>query len=594
MDVLAQEIFRVYGTVAIREDGDIEQRMNDIGNSADDSGDKFNDLIGVFDEVGGAAGGLAAILGGALIAILKESVDFADEFADSLGNLKGDTEATTSEMQSFEKSLENIYRKGYGDSIADVGNAISDVHKQTGALNEELDKQVENTMVLADKMDADYGETIRTVDNLVKIFGMTHEEAFDLIAQGYQSNLNVGGDLLDLFNEYSVKLQQLGFDENDMLNILLEGQEKGIFNYDLLLDGIKEYQINVSELAQDTEGSKEFFEELGLKVEDVAAAYKAGGDEAREMSIKIWEALDAIEDPLEKNRIGVELYGTMWEDTGGKINEAALGIQKDIKDTKGSMDDLIETKSDSLAENWEKTKRDMELKTFKPIGKLLSGLLGDFLKWFNDANDAIYEGMDEMEKIMEDFDKKMLKQWKKFKAEALKVIDSWKDEFVEEFNEACDDVLGIIDWFVDQIVDAKKDINGMTDSIASGFDTVSEAIGNVINKISNIKFPSVPSWIPGFAEGVRNLSFDTLAVVGEKGPELVHLPKGANVYTNEESTAFMNQTRAAQATQFNGSQGNNIQIDRIIIDPQNISDMKDFIDIIMNFKNDMVAYGGGF
>jgi hypothetical protein len=40
--------------------------------------------------------------------------------------------------------------------------------------------------------------------------------------------------------------------------------------------------------------------------------------------------------------------------------------------------------------------------------------------------------------------------------------------------------------------------------------------------------------VPGFADGVRNFS-GGLAVVGERGPELVNLPKGADVFSNEES-----------------------------------------------------------
>lgn len=44
--------------------------------------------------------------------------------------------------------------------------------------------------------------------------------------------------------------------------------------------------------------------------------------------------------------------------------------------------------------------------------------------------------------------------------------------------------------------------------------------------------------IPGFATGVRNFE-GGLAVVGERGPELVSLPKGANVYTNQESRGMV-------------------------------------------------------
>jgi tape measure domain-containing protein len=40
--------------------------------------------------------------------------------------------------------------------------------------------------------------------------------------------------------------------------------------------------------------------------------------------------------------------------------------------------------------------------------------------------------------------------------------------------------------------------------------------------------------IPGFANGVRNFG-GGMAIVGERGPELVNLPKGADVFSNEES-----------------------------------------------------------
>jgi len=84
------------------------------------------------------------------------------------------------------------------------------------------------------------------------------------------------------------------------------------------------------------------------------------------------------------------------------------------------------------------------------------------------------------------------------------------------------------------------------------------SIQNFINTLKNIKMPSelqrvidgfnaiknVASSnlsnigklfrIPGFANGVRNFG-GGLAVVGEQGPELVNLPKGADVFTNQES-----------------------------------------------------------
>lgn len=62
--------------------------------------------------------------------------------------------------------------------------------------------------------------------------------------------------------------------------------------------------------------------------------------------------------------------------------------------------------------------------------------------------------------------------------------------------------------------------------------------GKIISTIKSQIPSSLLSFIPGFATGVRNF-VGGLAVVGEKGPELVSLPSGSSVYTNEESSNMM-------------------------------------------------------
>lgn len=68
-------------------------------------------------------------------------------------------------------------------------------------------------------------------------------------------------------------------------------------------------------------------------------------------------------------------------------------------------------------------------------------------------------------------------------------------------------------------------------------------VGNLLrNKIGDWDIPGplgrVRDVIPGFATGVRNFS-GGMAVVGERGPELVNLPRGADVFTNGESKAML-------------------------------------------------------
>lgn len=78
-----------------------------------------------------------------------------------------------------------------------------------------------------------------------------------------------------------------------------------------------------------------------------------------------------------------------------------------------------------------------------------------------------------------------------------------------------------------------------------------------VNKAAN-KVPGAPkmSTIPYLASGTRNFG-GGMAIVGERGPELVSLPRGSNVYSSNESKQMMNQAPiniTIQAGAFMGTQ----------------------------------------
>jgi tape measure domain-containing protein len=77
-------------------------------------------------------------------------------------------------------------------------------------------------------------------------------------------------------------------------------------------------------------------------------------------------------------------------------------------------------------------------------------------------------------------------------------------------------------------------VNWMQELIR-GIQSKASGIGGAIKQgIGKILPEGVRKLIPGFANGVRNFG-GGLAVVGERGPELVNLPKGSDVFSNEES-----------------------------------------------------------
>lgn len=84
-------------------------------------------------------------------------------------------------------------------------------------------------------------------------------------------------------------------------------------------------------------------------------------------------------------------------------------------------------------------------------------------------------------------------------------------------------------WAYDAIIGLFKNLPKELGNLVSG------AMGNVS---SAAKSTLHNLHIPGFAAGVHNFS-GGLAVVGERGPELVNLPAGSSVYTNSQSQQMM-------------------------------------------------------
>jgi hypothetical protein len=82
-------------------------------------------------------------------------------------------------------------------------------------------------------------------------------------------------------------------------------------------------------------------------------------------------------------------------------------------------------------------------------------------------------------------------------------------------------------------------IKGAVDAVSNAVSSAIAGVQNLIGAISRIHMPDIhlPS-IPGFATGVQNYS-GGLALVGEQGPELVTLPPGSSVYTNQQTRSMM-------------------------------------------------------
>ncbi|MFY0758727.1 phage tail tape measure protein [Metabacillus dongyingensis] len=340
------EIFKLFGSIFVDND-----KANDAIDETDQKGEA---LGGRLSALGGLATTLGGIMGGALVAGLGAAVTgvgalvyLSDDLQKSLNTLQAQTGASGKEMQGMESSLMNIYKNNYGESFEDIATSMALVKQNTGASGEELEKMTTRALMMRDTFGFEVNESIRTVDKMMKNFGITSEEAFTLLAQGQQKGLNASDDMFDTFSEYAPVFKQLGFDAEAMFNILADGAANGVFNTDFLADAIKEFGIRVKDGSETT---KTAFQGIGLDAIAMSKEFAKGGDSAQSAFEKTMAGLAKIEDPIKRNEIGVSLFGTKFEDLEHKAILSLGNVEKVADKSADTLDKIDKVKYNSVGE----------------------------------------------------------------------------------------------------------------------------------------------------------------------------------------------------------------------------------------------------
>lgn len=374
-----------------RELSENNQKLSDLENGLDQAGDGLSEISTDAEKAAGGfsimKGAMADLVSEGIQEVISSTKEMATEYIDASTKMQGQTGATAKEMEQYKDVMDEIYSGGYGENLEGVANAISKVSQQMGELDDDsLKKITENALNLEQTFDFDVSESIRTVKQLMNQFGISAEDAFDLIVSGAQNGLNQNDNLLDTLNEYSPKFASIGLSADDMYNALRSGADKGVFDIDKLGDAVNEFSIRVLDGSDTT---KDAFKRLGLDAGEMEKAFAAGGNTARDAFKKTLSALENLEDPLDQNTAGVELFGTMWEDTGGEALLALGDIENGVDDVEGSMKRLDKVNADSLTNKFSTLGRTIQTDVIQPILEDAYPAIEDFVEFTADNLDEI-------------------------------------------------------------------------------------------------------------------------------------------------------------------------------------------------------------
>lgn len=309
----------------------VKKEMDDVKSSADNLKSAVGDTL---KEAGAAATAVGGALTGTVISANSEEK--------ALNSLQAQAGLTAEEMTKYKSVLEDVYKGNFGESQEEVANVLALIKQTTNETNpSKLKDMTENLFTLRDTYDYDFIETLRAVNMLMEQFGVTGDEAFNLIAQGSQKGLNKNGDLLDTINEYSVHYKQLGYDANEFFNSLENGSKAGTFSIDKLGDAMKEFGIR----SKDTNSStQEGFTLLGYGAKASAEDIQKAKDEVAKLEKNLYYAK---EEQKGFNSSTSELTKQKNADKIAEYSEALKTAKENLanlesagKGAKGSIEDL--------------------------------------------------------------------------------------------------------------------------------------------------------------------------------------------------------------------------------------------------------------
>lgn len=424
---------------------------------------------GAQDSEGGlklASTALSGLVAGVGMAVATKALDMISDAAnevkenlqggiDAVDQFKGALGLSPEDAKVYSRLSNDLVASGLVDNLDEATEAMIQVkNASTQALNDEqLKRMTAQAIAFAKATGGDVNETIRGATRMIENFGITSDEAFDLLAAGAQRGLNQSDELGDNMAEYSQLWSQMGYDAETTFSLLQAGLDGGAYNLDKVNDLVKEMGISL------TDGR--FEDNIGMfsaSTQDLFNQWKNGDATQAQVIQSMMQDFAKMGNSYE----GLNKAGTVWsalgEDNSNKVIAAMANASNTFGDTEGASKKMTDAMSNTTG-----------IDAFKSSLKALGGEIGISLSGgFGKAADGI-----------ESFTKNVLP---KVQPVIQKILDVLSPIIDKVFNgiavgaKVAGDVLGVFAKFIgDTIFPLLKPI----------LDSLSKEFGSLFNFISD-------------------------------------------------------------------------------------------------------------
>lgn len=251
----------------------------------------------------------------------------------------------------------------------------------TGLSGSELKGVRNEVQAVADTYGKDFREVLEATNAMSKQFGISFQEAMQLVEDGFVAGADVNEEFLENVKEYPAYFREAGLSASEFIAITTQANKAGIYS-DKGIDVIKEGNLRIREM---TKATAEALDAIGISSKEVQQSLADGSkttfDIMQEVSAKLAEF------PESSSEVGTALADIF----GGPGEDAGLQYILTLKDIDTNLDN-VKDRAGELAELQEEQMRS-QVELENVIASVFDATGGSFESMITKAKTFVNDGI---------------------------------------------------------------------------------------------------------------------------------------------------------------------------------------------------------
>lgn len=375
--------------------------------------------------------------------------------------------------------------KWWYDYNAGLVEATRLTQQFTGKSGDDLKAFRNEVQAVADSFSAEFRETLIATNALSQQFGISANEALQLVKDGFLSGADANGEFLDTLKEYPAYFKEAGISADQFVAIVAQTNKMGIFS-DKGVDAIKEANLRLREMTTATAAA---LDGIGISSEQVQKDLQTGTkttfDVIQDVSAKLAEL------PDNAATVGAAIADIF----GGPGEDAGLQYLRTLKDISTNMDE-VKGKAGVLAQLQEE-----QLQSQIELQNALSGLFdatgGNFETLTTKAKVFVNQGLTAIIKGVID----VINYFIELYNESVLIRAIWNG-IVAGFKTTFDTLGNIFGFFIDIVKATGTALKG---AFTLNFDDVKKGLSDYAAAYGNLVKAQVKDITENFQEGLEGM-----------------------------------------------------------------------------------------